>query len=37
MSGPIRTNLSKDEAKKRSICDDIDENKILIPEGERYD
>lgn len=23
MSGPIRTNLSKDEAKSSSICDDI--------------
>jgi len=34
---PIRTNLSQEEVKKPSICDDIDENKIRIPEGERYD
>jgi hypothetical protein len=32
-TSPIRTNLSKDEAKRSSICDDIKKKKILIPEG----
>lgn len=31
---PIRTNLRKDEAKRRSICDDIRKGiQISIPEG----
>jgi len=32
---PIRTNLSKEEAKRSSICDDINENKISIADGGR--
>jgi len=36
VTGPIRTNLSKDEAKRSSICDDIRKIiQISFPEGAR--